>query len=1219
MTLAVRLLLLVALALLPPLAIQAWTGLEQRHEREAALRAEAVAQTRALQVDVARVAEGARQLLAAIAELPAVRDGDAAGCTAYLQAMARQYPTYSLLAVNDAQGLILCSSAGAAPGEYSNAARAYHRRAMASGGFAAGDLVTGLVTGRPSIHFALPFRRSDGQVGGLVLASVDQAWLSAQLAAAALPPDAEALVLDPSGTVAAAARHGRPAADGWVGRPAPEALRAALRVREPAAVEAVGPDGAERLFGAVPASPILGGIVVAAGLDRARMLGELRQASERNLLSLALGAALAMSAGLLGGRRFVIAPLARLAAAADRVGGGELGSRADLDRRSREMHEVGKAFDRMSAALAAREGERDTADDARRAGEARLARLLATTPAGVVELDAGGCFTYANAAAEQMLGAEPGGLVGQRYDDPAWDVTAQDGAPIPPDHLPIAWTLRGEAAKDYEHTLRTLDGRRAMLLVNAVPVRDARGRVEGALAAFQDVSARHAQARALGESKARLDAALAAARLGTFEWDLNTGAVTLDGRSREIFGFAPGEGMHAQEVFSRIDPSDAGRVSEEAQASRRSLSRLETEYVIRLPNGTVRTVLSISDAVPDAGGKAERMVGVFSDVTDRTRAEAALRDERNRLEVLNRAGAQLAAELDLDRLVQAVTDAGVELTGARLGAFICDLQDEDGNDTLHALSGADRSALEGRPMPRAADVFGPTVGERVLRSDDIAADPRVRHSELRRMMPEGSLPMRSCLAAPVVSRGGEVLGGLLFGHPEPGAFTEAAERVVAGLAGQAASAIDNARLFRAAQRANETLEARVEARTRDLRQAIATLHEEVLERERTEDALRQSQKMEAVGQLTGGIAHDFNNMLQGIGGALETMQRRIAQGRAAEMAPLMEAARQGVTRAAALTHRLLAFARRQALDPRPVEPDALIKGMEELIRRTAGPAIAVELRLGNGVWTVLCDPNQLENALLNLAINARDAMPDGGRLTLATKDLRLTRGDIAGQDGVAPGDYVEISVADTGTGMDEATRARAFEPFFTTKPIGHGTGLGLSQLYGFVRQSGGLVRLDSAPGRGTTVRLHLPRHHGREAAPHAEPDREEAVAGGGGTVLLVEDEDSVRAVAAERLRELGYEVLEADDGPAALRLLRPGRRVDLLVTDVGLPGGMNGRQVADAARERRPDLPVLFVTGYAGTAFEGRLAPGMEVISKPFPLDALAVRVQALLEAALVR
>ncbi len=256
---------------------------------------------------------------------------------------------------------------------------------------------------------------------------------------------------------------------------------------------------------------------------------------------------------------------------------------------------------------------------------------------------------------------------------------------------------------------------------------------------------------------------------------------------------------------------------------------------------------------------------------------------------------------------------------------------------------------------------------------------------------------------------------------------------------------------------------------------------------------------------------------------------------------------------------------------------------------------------------MLCDPNQLENVLLNLAINARDAMPEGGRLTLGTARKALGAADVAGQDGARPGDHVEISVADTGTGMDEATRGRAFEPFFTTKPLGQGTGLGLSQPYGFVRQSDGVVRLDSAPGRGTTVRLYLPRQEharGQEKPSTPKAKAEEAVAGG--TVLLVEDEDEdedgVRAMVVEHLRELGYAVLEAEDGPAALCLLRSGTRVDLLVTEVGLPGGMNGRQIADAARERRPDLPVLFTTGYAGGALDGQLAPKVEMIGKPFAL-----------------
>ena len=392
-----------------------------------------------------------------------------------------------------------------------------------------------------------------------------------------------------------------------------------------------------------------------------------------------------------------------------------------------------------------------------------------------------------------------------------------------------------------------------------------------------------------------------------------------------------------------------------------------------------------------------------------------------------------------------------------------------------------------------------------------------------------------------------------------------------------------------------------------------------------EATLRQVQKMEAVGQLTGGLAHDFNNMLQGIAGCLDMMHRRVDQGRAAEVGRFVDTAQELVGRAAALTHRLLAFARRQALQPEPLDPNALVEGMAELIRRTAGPGVQVELRLGDGAWTVLCDPSQLENALLNLAINARDAMaqpfpdaglrPGGGRLTIRTGEACLSEADVAGQDEAMPGQYVEISVTDTGVGMDEAMRARAFEPFFTTKPLGQGTGLGLSQVYGFVRQSNGVVRLDSAPGRGTTVRMLLPRHEPtqpRESRPAPDEAQPEA-AGAGEVVLLVEDEEEVRTITAGHLRELGYQVLDAADGAAALRLLRrDSGRVDLLVTDVGLSGGMNGRQMADAARERHPGLPVLFITGYAGGALEGQLAPGMEVVGKPFTLDALAAKVRGM-------
>ena len=403
-----------------------------------------------------------------------------------------------------------------------------------------------------------------------------------------------------------------------------------------------------------------------------------------------------------------------------------------------------------------------------------------------------------------------------------------------------------------------------------------------------------------------------------------------------------------------------------------------------------------------------------------------------------------------------------------------------------------------------------------------------------------------------------------------------------------------------------------------LRDANARLLAEAAERERTETMLRQSQKMEAVGQLTGGIAHDFNNMLQGIAGSLELIQTRLAQGRTEEVGRFALAAMTSVTRAAALTHRLLAFARRQALDSRPVNVNQLVVGMEELIRRTVGPAIVVEMVISGGLWPTLCDANQLENALLNLAINARDAMPEGGRLTVETANAHLDEAYARSQgDGLKPGQYVAVSVTDTGTGMPAEVAAQVFEPFFTTKPLGEGTGLGLSMLYGFVKQSEGHVRVYSEEGRGTTMRLYLPRHHVGEteadiaAADSAGADQAEA----GETVLVVEDEAVVRQLVVEVLQELGYAALEATDGPAGLRVLQSGARVDLLVTDVGLPG-LNGRQLADAARERRPGLRVLFITGYAHNAALGNgvLEPGMAMISKPFTLAALAAKIRAMIK-----
>ncbi|CAO4136904.1 PAS domain S-box protein [Methylorubrum extorquens] len=394
-------------------------------------------------------------------------------------------------------------------------------------------------------------------------------------------------------------------------------------------------------------------------------------------------------------------------------------------------------------------------------------------------------------------------------------------------------------------------------------------------------------------------------------------------------------------------------------------------------------------------------------------------------------------------------------------------------------------------------------------------------------------------------------------------------------------------------------------------------HEQAAALARAEEALRQSQKMEAVGQLTGGLAHDFNNLLAGISGSLELLQTRMSQGRLTNLDRYINTAQGAARRAAALTHRLLAFSRRQTLDPKSTDVNRLVAGMEDLIRRTIGPQVTLEVAAAGGLWSTRVDQSQLENALLNLCINARDAMPEGGRITIETANKWFDERAARERD-LEAGQYLSLCVTDTGTGMTPEVIARAFDPFFTTKPLGQGTGLGLSMIYGFVRQSGGQVRIYSEVGQGTTMCLYLPRHYGAAVGEDVLANLSDAPrAEQGETVLIVDDEPSVRMLVTEVLEDLGYTAIEAADGPSGLKVLQSDVRIDLLVTDVGLPGGMNGRQVADAGRVTRPGLKVLFITGYAENAVlgNGHLEPGMQVLTKPFVMETLASRIKSLIAA----
>jgi PAS domain S-box-containing protein len=848
--------------------------------------------------------------------------------------------------------------------------------------------------------------------------------------------------------------------------------------------------------------------------------------------------------------------------------------------------------------------------EALRESEARFRAVADSAPAPVWVTGADG-IEFVNKALLDFSGLSADQLSGT-----GWT------AIIHPDDLPELMARRTAAwagADLYNFTarMRRHDGEWRWLHASLKPRFDVEGAPAGFVGMALDVTdAKRAEAE-LRESEARFRAIADSAPSPVWVTGEN-GIEFVNTAYTEVAG-RPGDALTGNVWMDLIHPDDLPEVLARRAEAWESGSGYGYDARFRHADGALHWMKVSCRPRFDHDGKLIGYVGMAVDISDAKRAEAELREDKKSLETLNRIGASLAPALDLAQVVQMVTDAGVELSGAAFGAFFYNVVDAAGESyMLYTISGVDRAHFDKFPMPRNTAVFAPTfAGEGVVRSDDIKQDPRYGRNKPRKGMPKGHLPVTSYLAVPVVSRSGEVIGGLFFGHPEPARFSARHEQLLVGIAGQAAVAIDNARLFEAAQR--ELGERRrAEAALRELNQSLEQrVAAAIAEREQAEEALRQSQKMEAVGQLTGGIAHDFNNLLTIITGNVDAARRHAGADAPARLQRALASALVGAERAATLTQRLLAFSRRQPLNPRPTDANKLVTGMSDLLHRTLGETIAIETRLAPGLWKVEADPNQLENAILNLAVNARDAMPDGGTLLVETANVHLDRGYAARNPGAMPGQYVSIRVADIGTGMDAETLARAFEPFFTTKEVGKGTGLGLSMVYGFVKQSGGHLAIESEAGQGTIVRIYLPRLLGDAAqedepaeAPVPEGTREE-------TILVCEDDDDVRAYTVEVLRELGYRVLEAHDAPSALRLLeRQESKVDLLFTDVVLPGGMTGAVLAREARALRPELSVLFTTGYARDAIvhHGRLDPGIELIAKPFAYADLAARVRDMLD-----
>jgi PAS domain S-box-containing protein len=886
--------------------------------------------------------------------------------------------------------------------------------------------------------------------------------------------------------------------------------------------------------------------------------------------------------------------------------------------------------------------QRVGAEGALREREAYNRQILdSASDYGIVAMDMNGLVTLWNRGAAKMLGWTEPEMIGKPI---SVFFTPEDRAAGRPEIKRKEALSTGRAQDARWHVRKS--GERFWGLSEMTPLRDEQGRLIGLVKLMRDRTVEYAAQEALKMSEHRLQRAQAAGGVGLFSLDIASDLIRATDEFCRIFGLEPQAELSAEVVQATVVREDRMLVSNrKTRAGGNAL--LDIEYRIRRADtGEERTIARRADFEYDADGKPARLVGIVQDVTDRLRVQRALEKSEAQFSALAQNMPNQVWTAKADGAFDWFNDQVYAYTGENYGtltgmSWTTLLHSDDVPATLErwnrALVSGDRFEAEFRlrnvdgdyrwflaraqPLTDARGEITAWVGTNTEIEAQKQAEAESARDRERLWTSSQDLMLVCDLAGQItaVNPSGErmlgwteeeMLGQSLnsFLHPDDVASTNAE---MASL-GQGVTTFAFENRYRTKSGGYRLLAwTAVPAADR-----VHAIGRDITDQREVEAALRQSHKMEAVGQLTGGIAHDFNNLLQGITGSLDIMQNRLARGRLDDLGKWIDGARSSAERAAALTHRLLAFSRRQPLDPRPVEANPLVRSMQDLLERTLHENIQLRLSLVGDLWATRCDPNQLESAILNLAINARDAMPEGGMLTIATGNADLDDPVAAYRRDVRPGQYVCITVSDTGTGMSQDTIERAFEPFFTTKPTGQGTGLGLSMIYGFARQSEGHAVIESSVGVGTSIHLYLPRHAGRELGNDAPAEAEETPgAGTGEVVLVVEDEAVVRGLIVEVLGDLGYQAIEAANGPDGLAVLEAAGRIDLLVTDIGLPG-LNGRQVADAARILRPALKVLFMTGYAETAAQasGFLEPGMTLITKPFAMDVLASRIREIIE-----
>ena len=733
------------------------------------------------------------------------------------------------------------------------------------------------------------------------------------------------------------------------------------------------------------------------------------------------------------------------------------------------------------------------------------------------------------------------------------------------------------------------------------PVMGESGKPIGVIAVVVETSAAVRAERELRRSEAevraseeRFQLALSAGNsIGTWDWDVAADRVVADARFASLYGVDPEfakAGAPIAEFFGGIHPDDTERVQAEVAKSIETGEPFVSEYRLVQPNGGFRWIVAHGRCMRSPDGRPLRFPGASFDITERKNAEIRrealvtltdfIRDLDNPEDLAFAASTILGETLKVSRVSYGTIDPDAETLTV---------------DRDWLAPGVELLAGTLNLRDYGSFIDGLKRGEFIAIADVDQDERTASAAEALKSRSAGAF-----VNVPVIEQG-RLVAVLFLNNAKARQWAREDLALVQEIAERTRTATERLKAAEALRQANATLEAKVEERTAELVAAA--------------EALRQSQKMEAIGQLTGGIAHDFNNLLAGISGSLELLDKRLSQGRLEGVGRYINVAQEFTRRAASLTQRLLAFARRQTLDPKVIDVNRTIAGMADLLQRSVGPDVHVEVVQAGGVWGAKLDPSQLENAILNLCINARDAMaPNGGRITIETANKWLDDRAAKERD-LPPGQYVSLSVSDTGTGMTADVIEKIFDPFFTTKPLGQGTGLGLSMIYGFVRQSSGQVRVYSEVEKGTTMCLYFPRFVG-ELSDEEHSEDLSIDRGAGETVLVVDDEPAIRMVIAEVLTEVGYRVIEAEDGASGLRIIQADGRIDLLITDVGLPNGLNGRQVADAARSINPELKVLFITGFAENAAigNGHLDFGMSVITKPFVNSALANKVRQLID-----